>query len=262
MSDTEADQSRWLRTFRPSSGNAMRLFCFPYAGGAASYYFPLSEALAPRIEVQAVQYPGRQDRRMEPCLESVGELAECIVAALSYGTDRPYAFFGHSMGAIVAFEVARRLQHDGRAEPCWLFVSGRRAPSRCRAEAVYLHLRNDRGIVAELRALGGTDPRWLDDEELLASILPQIRSDYRAIETYSYLPGPPLDCPVTAFAGDSDPYASVSEVAAWHEHSTAPFDLRVFSGGHFFLDMHRREVTDIVSSTLERVSACAFPERR
>jgi pyochelin biosynthetic protein PchC len=260
MTSSVADQSRWIRTFQPSPESRMRLFCFPFAGGAASYYFPYSTALSPRFEVQAIQYPGRQERRKEPCVENISDLADSIFDALSCATDRPYAFFGHSMGAVVAYEVARRLQRAGRRGPRWLFVSGRRAPSRHRAESVYR--RDDSGLVAELRTLGGTDPRWLDDAELLATILPPIRSDYRAIETYRHVPGPPLDCPVTALAGDSDPYASVGEVTAWQEHSAAEFQLRLFAGGHFFLDAYRQEVLDIISGTLKEVLTPTFADRR
>lgn len=252
-----ADQERWIRSFHPAAGSHTRLFCFPYAGGAASYYFPFSARLTPGIEVRAIQYPGRQDRRTEPCIESIPELADIVADAVIDSIDEPYAFFGHSMGAIVAYEVAQRLQRRTGSGPRWLFASARRAPSQGRPENV--HLRGDKGLVAELRLLGGTDPRWLDDDELLATILPSVRSDYRAIETYRHVPGPLLDCPITALIGDDDPYTTVDEMVAWREHSTGPFNIHQMPGGHFFVDTHRQEVIDILSSTLEQAPDVTFP---
>jgi pyochelin biosynthetic protein PchC len=248
MTSFGGEDGRWIRRFHQSPESDVRLVCFPHAGGAASYYFPLSRSLAPHVEALAVQYPGRQDRRTEPCVENVVELATRIHEALKPWTGRPFAFFGHSMGAIVAFEVARRLREHGETGPMWLFASGRRAPSRSRADNV--HLRNDAGVVAELRRMGSTDPRVLDDDELLATILPATRSDYRAIETYSYTPGPSLECPVDALVGDSDPQTTIAEAAAWGEHSTGKFELRVFSGGHFYLDAHRSAVVDAICTAL------------
>src|SRR6266700_289162 len=155
-----ADQDRWIRNLVPSPDSHTRLFCFPYAGGSASYYYWLSAALAPRVEVRAIQYPGRLDRRVEPSLQNIPDLADFACDALRNSLGGPYAFFGHSMGAVVAYEVARRLARKTGGGPRWLFVSGRRAPTRHRAASV--HLRSDASLVRELRTLGATEPRWLD----------------------------------------------------------------------------------------------------
>jgi surfactin synthase thioesterase subunit len=252
MTHQSAEKDLWFRRFCPAPESDLRLFCFPFAGGSATYFFPYASALAPQIEVHSVQYPGRQDRHKEPFAQTIDELAGSIYTAIrNSADDRPYAFFGHSMGAIVAYEVTRLLQRDGQAGPEWLLVSGQRAPSRQQPEDI--HLRSDSGLVEELRSLGGTDPRWLDDKDLLATILPPIRNDYRAIETYPYRPGPLLECPVTALVANDDPYTSIPDVAVWSEHTTASFDLRVFSGGHFFLDTCLDEVKSIICGMLERV---------
>lgn len=248
MSSSSGVEDRWIRCFHQCSGNGGRLVCFPHAGGSASYYFALSRLLAPDVEVLAVQYPGRQDRRLEPFPAGITELADELAAALSARSDRPFAFFGHSMGAVVAYEVARRLGREEGAGPLALFASGRRAPSQPRPGTV--HLRDDAGLVAELAKVGGTDQRFLADEELLAAILPVTRNDYRMVETYAWSPGPPLDCPVTALVGDHDPQTTIDEASAWAEHTTGPFDLRVFSGGHFYLDAHRSAVADLISTAL------------
>src|SRR5262249_34714298 len=162
-----------------------------------SYFLPISRGLSPQVEVLAVQYPGRQDRRAEPCIEDVGGLADQITASLQPWIDRPVALFGHSMGAILGFEVALRLEAAG-APVTARFGSGRRAPGTHRDEAV--HLRDDSGILAEVRSLRGTDARIIEDDEIIRKIirvvLPSIRSDYKAIETYRHSPGTRLSCPI------------------------------------------------------------------
>ncbi|WP_138796198.1 thioesterase II family protein, partial [Escherichia coli] len=138
----------------PAAEPPTRLVCFPHAGGSAAYFHGVSRALSPAVDVLAVQYPGRQDRRHEPLIDSIDGLAARVREELAPWTDRPLALFGHSMGAMVAFEVALRLTADGAA-PSVLFASGRRAPSRYREESVHLH--DDAGIMAELSRLDGTD---------------------------------------------------------------------------------------------------------
>ncbi|PRY34503.1 surfactin synthase thioesterase subunit [Umezawaea tangerina] len=196
----------------------------------------------------AVQYPGRQDRRAEPCIETVEVLADRIVTALGpWVGDKPLALLGHSMGATLAFEVARGLERRGTA-PVALFASGRRAPSRYRDDQV--HLRDDDGIVAELQLLSGTDSRLLGNEDLLRLVIPVIRADYKAVETYRCEPGAQVSCPITVLVGDSDPKATIEEARAWSEHTTGAFDLQVYPGGHFYLSTHQDEVTDLISARL------------
>ncbi|HUR08576.1 MAG TPA: alpha/beta fold hydrolase [Nonomuraea sp.] len=257
MTSSAVDE-KWVRRFHPHAGNAARLVCFPHAGGSASHYFWLSQALTSSIEVLALQYPGRQDRRLEACVDSIPALADNIVQALRGWLDGPYAFFGHSMGAVIAFEVARRLERQSGEGPKALVVSSRRAPSRWRDSTV--HQRDDAGILSELRLIDGTDQRWLDDEELMASLLPTIRADYKAIETHSYAISPPLSCPITALVGDRDPYTTVDEATAWRQHTSREFDLHVFTGGHFYLETHRAEVTALVSAAFDRAASAASIE--
>jgi surfactin synthase thioesterase subunit len=219
---------------------APRLVCFPHAGGSASFYLPLSTALRDRFDVLAVQYPGRQDRRAEETIDSIPVLADRVYAALRpWLADGPVAFFGHSMGAVVAYEVARRMEREAGISPTALIVSGRRAPARLRTETV--HRRDDDGVVAELRRLSGTDGSLLADDDIVRMILPAVRGDYRAIETYAYEPGPPLTCPVTAFIGDDDSQVTVDEALAWADHTSGLFELIMFRGGHFYLTARREE---------------------
>ncbi|HEU5470753.1 MAG TPA: alpha/beta fold hydrolase [Actinophytocola sp.] len=244
-----ADQTDlWVRRYHPAPHARSRLLCLPHAGGSATYFFGVSRALSPRVEVLAVQYPGRQDRRSEPFVETIGELADRVVGAIgSQLDDRPLALFGHSMGAVLAFEVATRLERTGTVAAA-LFVSGRRAPCTHRAETV--HLKDDNGILDEVRSLNGTDSRIMADDELIRMALPSIRADYKAIETYRYEPAPPLRSPIQAMVGDEDPKASIPEVRRWAEHTSAGFTLHVFPGGHFFLDQHVTAVLDKITGGL------------
>ncbi|WP_424893223.1 thioesterase II family protein [Streptomyces sp. XH2] len=243
------DNGLWIRRFHPRPDSRVRLVCLPHAGGSASFYFPVSRAMPDTVDVLCVQYPGRQDRRTEPLLDSVQALADKVYEALLPWTDRPIALFGHSMGASLGYEIARRLEQERDIVPAALFASGRRAPSAHRDETV--HLRDDDGLVAEMRGLSGTNPELLGDEEVLRMILPAIRADYRAAETYRWNPGPALRCPVTTFVGDDDPKVTVEEAAAWSGHTEGPFTQKVFPGGHFFLAQHQTEIVRLMAAQLE-----------
>ncbi|GID33226.1 thioesterase II family protein [Paractinoplanes brasiliensis] len=242
-------QDLWVRRYHPGAAARPQLVCLPHAGGSASFYFPLSRALAADVEVLTIQYPGRQERRSEPCITQLPVLAERIYQVLRpLAAERPLAFFGHSMGATLAFEVARKLETvDGVVAP-WLFASGRRAPSRHRDERVYQQ--DDKGMLAELRRLNGTENNVLDDDEMVALIMPAIRGDYTAAETYRYQPGPPLSCPVTAFVGDADPKVTLDEARAWQEHTTGAFDMHTYPGGHFYLTRHQAAVLKVMAAKL------------
>lgn len=231
-----ADAAVWLRRYHQSAPGAPRLVCLPHAGGAASYFFRLSSDLSPEVEVIAVQYPGRQDRRAEPCVEDTVALAERLVPVVAPLADRPLALFGHSMGATVAFELARRLEHDHGVAVRSLVASARCAPGRHRSHGI--HALDDDQIVHELRRLSGTDGSVLVDDEMLALVLPTLRSDYKAAETYRYVPGADLTCPVVGMVGDLDPRVGVAELEAWADHTTGGFSLRVLPGGHFYLADH------------------------
>jgi surfactin synthase thioesterase subunit len=244
------DSDAWIRRFHPAPDSRVRLFCFPHAGGSANFYLPASRLLAPAVEVLAIQYPGRQDRRSEAPIDNIPDLADHVFHAVRTVTDRPFALWGHSMGAVLAFEVALRLQRHGLPAPVRLFASGRRAPSCHRAE--HLHEGGDEAIVAELKSLGATASTLLSDPELRAMILPAVRADYRAIETYRYRPGPPLGCPVTVLVGDSDQHVTLDEARAWADRTIAETDLHVFPGGHFFLVDQVAQVVDRVSDRLVR----------
>ncbi|MFJ9846555.1 thioesterase II family protein [Kitasatospora sp. NPDC101155] len=248
MTSTVTTDRLWIRRYHQAGPGAPTLVCLPHAGGSATFYFPMSRALAPGCDVVAVQYPGRQDRRSEPLVESIDELADQLLPVLRRTTDGPVAFFGHSMGASLAFELARRFEEAGTV-PSALFVSARPAPSRHR-EGGTVHLGDDTELIAKLRELSGTDEQVLGDEELLRMALPAIRNDYKAAETYQYRPGAKLNCPVHVLIGTEDPMVTEEEAAAWSEHTTGGFSLDVHDGGHFYLVHHQARILRTIAERL------------
>jgi len=237
----------WLRRFHAAESDAVCLICFPHAGGSASAYYPLSQELAGRVDVVAVQYPGRQGRQQERPIDSIDELADAVFAELGPMTGSPFALFGHSMGATVAFEVARRLEVSGQ-RPLNLFLSGRRAASLHRES--WLHLDNDERLLEEVRRLDGTSAEVLLDPALLPYVLPSLRNDYRAIESYRYRATVPLQSGIVALTGDADPHVQIADARAWAGHTTGTFELVVHPGGHFYLQARIPELAADIASRL------------
>ncbi|MFC9930558.1 thioesterase II family protein [Streptomyces sp. NPDC127190] len=253
MTNSLTAQELWIRRYQPAPEDTdLSLVCFPHAGGSASYFRPLANALAGVADVLPVQYPGRQDRRAEPPITDIGRLADEIVTVLETLPRRRLVLFGHSMGACVAFEVARRLEAGSATELLGLVASGRTAPPRLRDRGV--RFMNDDGIVAEIRRLNGTDDRLLLDDDIIRMIMPAIRADYTAVESYRYIPGPPLRCPISVLVGDHDPQVTPAEAEKWREHTEAGFSLRTFPGGHFYLAEQNAKVARALTEDLARFS--------
>ena len=234
----------WLRCVAPQPAARVRLICLPHAGGAASGYATWGARLAPFAEVHAVQYPGREERHGEPFATSVDELADGVAGALAALVPGRYALFGHSLGATVAHEVARRAHQP----PEHLVVSGRLPPPELRPGTV--HLRDDSGLLDELTELGGTANGLLDDPEMRALVLPRVRADYRVAETYRHRPGPPLRVPVTAVIGDADPRVDEPRARRWAETTAAGFELAVLPGDHFYLTDQREPLLALLRRLL------------
>jgi surfactin synthase thioesterase subunit len=220
------------------------MVCLPHAGGSAPFFLPVAAALSPGVDVVAIQYPGRQDRRGERPIADLAVLADQVHGVLERQPELPLTIFGHSMGAVLGFEVARRLEAGGHG-PVRLFASGRRAPSTHRDENV--HLRDDAGILAEIRRLNGTSSSVLGDDEMMRAALPALRADYGAIEEYHCEPDVTVQCPISVLAGDDDPKTNLDEATAWSAHTSGSFDIQVFKGGHFFLTDHADEILAILN---------------
>jgi pyochelin biosynthetic protein PchC len=230
---------RWFRRPRPVAQPRLRLVCFPHAGGSATYFRGWGQSLPPAAELLAVQYPGREDRLREPCVEDMPRLADQVTAALGRALARPVVLFGHSLGAAVAYEVARRIERRRPDALAALFVSGRPAPRYDKGGDLHL---DDDLLWSDVRRLRGTDEPLLDHPELRAVVLPALRGDYCLSETWVPEPGPPLRCPVVACVGAEDPEVTPAEAEAWGESTAGEFRLRVFPGGHFYLADRREEL--------------------
>lgn len=225
------------------SGAARQLFCFPHAGGGPSFFRPWCAPLQPEIAIRRVLLPGREWRIEEPPFRHIADLVEPLCTALEPYLDQPYALFGHSMGAVVAYEVARRL--SGTASPSCLIVSGRRAPALAGNRRALSALPDDE-FLTEVARLNGIPAEVLSEPELLDMLLPTLRADFELAETYQPLPGGRLDCPVVAYMSTSDPEVDYTEVLAWREVTTGRFRMRVFRGDHFYLKGCRPDVLNAV----------------
>ncbi|WP_405939248.1 alpha/beta fold hydrolase [Streptomyces sp. NBC_00726] len=241
----------WIRRFHPAPHAPVRLLCFPHAGGTAAAQYDLSAAVSGTLDPLVVQYPGRHDRFGEPPAERAEQIVGAVLRELPDPADRPLALFGHSMGALLAFETARMLQDLGRP-PAALFVSGRGGPS-LPLPARWSEELSDDGLLAEMRLLAGTSEDLLADPMLMELALPPLRADYRLLGRYAYVPGPPLRCPVVALGGDADPRVPVAELAAWERETAVGLTTHVLPGGHFYLDAVLPEVVRLVTGALGRV---------
>lgn len=244
----------WFSIPIPKPAAPLRLFCFPYAGGGASAYFTWSRALREQpIEVLAVQPPGRENRLRDPICSDLDQLVASLADAIAPLTDRPYGFFGHSMGALVAFELARRLRARGAAMPSQLFVSGARAPQLPSEEEPLRGIDGDEALViAVAERYGGIPPLVLQNAELRSVIVPALRADLIVTETYAYRDEPPLACPIAAYGGDADAMVKTDRLAQWREQTTGEFSCRLFEGDHFFLNAARDALLQDVTSRLRR----------
>jgi len=230
---------------------AVRLFCFPPAGGGAAFYRPWIRPLRDIAEVRPVLFPGRETRLREAPFYRMEDLIDPLCHALEPLLDRPYALYGHSMGAIVAYEVARRL---GARPPVLLLVSGRRAPALPARRRRLSGLPDDE-FLTTVATLGGIPPEVMAQRDLLEMILPALRADFTLNEIYRPLPGAPVACPIAACVGDRDPEVDVPEMLQWRDESPHDFTLRVVSGGHFYLKDAASPVLDFIRSDLSTALA-------
>lgn len=222
---------RAYRVFRPLRAPSVRLVCFPHAGGTATFFRTWADRL-PGVEVLAIRYAGRQDRLTDPFPASLAVLADEVTAALEPLLDTPLALFGHSMGALLAFEVAGRLEERHGVSPARLLVSGRPAPHR--AEPTAYHLAGDAALLAEVERLGNPDPLVFADPDLRELVLPALRDDYRLLETHGFARRR-VRAGIVAYGGDRDPACGVRALPAWAELTAGGFAQRVFPGDHFYL---------------------------
>jgi medium-chain acyl-[acyl-carrier-protein] hydrolase len=245
--------SNWISVPKQSRQPSRRLFCFPYAGGAASIYRAWPNKLPPDIEVFPVQLPGRGNRMGEQPFKRIEPLVAAAADALSPYLEGSFAFFGHSMGAIISFELARLLRREHRPTPAHLFLSGRSAPHKLRKGSVTYNLPEPE-FIEELRRLKGTPQEVLEHPELMDMLSPILRADFEICETYGYVPEPPLECPITAFAGLLDQDVSREQIEGWREYTSSSFTLRMFPGDHFFLHDSAPQMLQLIAQAMKNMA--------
>jgi len=233
-STTAAAFEPWISCRQLGPKTRLRLFCFPYAGAGALIFRTWSDGLPADVEVCPVQLPGRGTRLMERPFTQLSPLIEALAQALVPFLDKPFAFFAHSLGALVSFELARRVRRQYGVHPLRLFVSAGRAP-QIPHRGPRIHTLPDKEFLMELRRLNGTPSELLGHEELMEIMLPVLRADFALYETYLYSTEPPLNCPITAFGGLQDHRVSDSDLEAWSAQTSVSFSKRMFPGDHFFL---------------------------
>lgn len=223
------------------------LFIFPHAGGSPTYYVPFAKAFTADIKRIAVQYPGKGGTHDLTSFRSIPDLADRVMRLLPPASDGPVAFFGHSMGALVSFEVARRYEAAGHPISA-LFVSASPAPGAVGAEYIP---ESDRGLLEAVATMTGVNPEFLENEQFAARILPTLRG-FKAIMAYECPPEAMVSCPITAFVGDEDEIGTVERVSPWSARTTGDFTLREYSGHHFYIDDHLAELATEVESTIQK----------
>jgi surfactin synthase thioesterase subunit len=243
------DFTRWTVRLNanPNTRTEMRLFCFPYAGGGASVFRSWGNLLAPSIESYAVQLPGRETRIAEAPYECVSEVAAKLAPLIERRLDKPFAFFGHSLGAFVCFELARFLRTTGLPLPCHLFVAGQRAPHLPDPDPPIHHL-SDPDFIDEIqRRYDGISTDVVNSPELMQLLMISLRADFKMTETYRYRNERPLDCPITVLGGHQDDSTTSDHLAGWALHTFGHCDVRMFSGDHFFIEHDRAAVVQTIS---------------
>jgi medium-chain acyl-[acyl-carrier-protein] hydrolase len=239
--------------FRRAHGTVdFRLFCFPYAGGESRIFRSWDDALPPWVEVCAVELPGHGTLRRLPALPRLSALVDVVSSALTPHLDRPFGFFGHSMGALLAFELARHF----RRQCAILLVSGRRAP-QLRERERNLHALTDAELIEGMRKFNGLPRVILENPELMAFYLPVFRADLAVCETYEYTDEPPLECPVAAFGGIQDRTVEQAALKQWSAQTRSVCTIHMFPGDHFFLHTSRELCLAEISRALTRARSVA-----
>lgn len=246
----ETHKKGWI-VRRPQTRAAMRLFCFPYAGGGASVYSAWQEALGPSVEVCAIQAPGRESRIAEPPIREMARWVADLTPALVDLARLPFAFFGHSLGAVAAFEMCRYLMHRGLPLPKLLFVSGAASPASREGKG-QTHLLPDAQFMEKLAEMDGTPAEVLANRELMAFLLPMIRADFEMSGCYAYRPSLRLPVPIVACAGTHDSHAEPESMQRWASETAGEFRLQSFEGGHFFLHSQGPALRQFVADELKR----------
>lgn len=244
------NSNKWTMAFKPNPQARMRLFCIPYAGAGASVYRDWHTSVRDDVEVVGIQLPGRENRFSEPHLRSIDEIVESLVRVIASLADKPFVLFGHSMGALISFELTRAFQRLRGPAPRHLIVSGTRAPTRRGCDDP-IHQLDDDAFLERIQRFNGTPRSLLQDAELMKLFTPLLRADFGVAETYRYEERGPIWCPVTVLGGDEDEGVPLENLKAWSTVCRSSCDQHVFRGDHFFIHQHKAAIIDLVNGVFD-----------
>jgi medium-chain acyl-[acyl-carrier-protein] hydrolase len=245
---TNATNISWLSCYKPNPAATIRLFCFPYAGSSALIYRDWTRSFPEWIEVCPVQLPGRGARLREKPFVRMDQLVKSLLREMRSYLTKPFAFFGHSMGAVIGFEITRLLRRENGPLPVHLFVSGRSAPQMMVPKPPTYNL-PDAEFKQELQRLKGTPAEVLAHPELMEVVMPLLRADFELIQTYIYTYEQPLNIPLTALGGLEDDI-SREQLEGWRAETTGPVSVRMFAGDHFYLTTNQQLLPPILTDAL------------
>ena len=236
----------WVCGGRITSKARCRLFCLPHSGSGASQFASWQKLLPPVLDICPIQLPGRENRLREAPLTQIHRIAEILAAELKPYLDRPYILYGYSTGALIAFELARQLRRQKAAPAVSLFTLARPAAHLAQTKSPLRQLPDETFLRELSRRFNGMSPVILQDRELMELLLPTLRADITALETYIYREEEPLDCPIRAFGGSFDATTTEEELRGWRRHTKRSFELSMFPGDHFFIRSNQTSVLDAI----------------
>jgi medium-chain acyl-[acyl-carrier-protein] hydrolase len=251
----------WIVGGRTSSSSLCRLFCIPHSGSGAFQFASWKNFLPEFLDICPVQLPGRENRLRESPLTRVKTIVESLASELNDYLDRPYILYGYSLGALIAFELARELRRRKSRPPLSLYALARRAPHLPQSDPPLHHLSDDLFLAELARRYGAMPAIILQDAELMKLLTPALRADISALETYVYKEEDPLDCPIYAFGGKFDSTAKEKDLEAWRLHTKRTFELKIFHGDHFFIRNNQQSVFSSILATLSQVPQLAPADR-
>lgn len=250
--DQKAVMARWCPLYKPTSGAVLRVFCFPYSGGGAAIFRLWQSKLPSFVEVCPIELAGRGVRWKETPSSCLTPLVESIASVIIGLLNKPFVFFGHSMGGLICYELTHYLRKNYKLQPAQLVVSGCRAPHFIEDREQTYKL-PDAEFIEKMRKLNGTPPEILSNSELMQLFLPTLRADFAVVETYHYSPSPLLTCPITALGSTDDPEVSMAHILAWQEYTAGTFFHHIFPGDHFFINSSQDQVLSLLNKILARV---------
>jgi medium-chain acyl-[acyl-carrier-protein] hydrolase len=242
----------WLPFHKANSTASFRLFCFSYAGGSATIYSQWPAIFPSWIQICPVQIPGRGGRIREKPYTQLLPLVHAIYEGIGSQLDKPFGFFGHSLGSILGFELSRLLRANGQPLPAYLFASGSSAPTLLNYDRPTYAL-PEAEFIEELARLNGTPREVLEHPELMALLIPILRADFEVIQTYLYTPEPPLNCPIYVFGGLMDSEIPRENLEEWKAQTSGSFALSMLAGDHFFLNQNARNITEVICRELYKI---------